>query len=189
MGIHRAVNLRLASLTAIVSSVSGQVAIVLFPCLMIVASALDVMTMRISNRLVSLTVLMFFPMAVASGMPIWLMGLHFATGLLLLTLGFALFSLGLFGGGDGKLLAAAGLWLGFPCVLPFLLFTAAAGGVLAAAIGLWFMLSTEAGVRGGVLGKAFAPLRPELPYGFAIAAGAILTVPLTRWMTLASLQT
>lgn len=156
---------------------------------MIVASALDVMTLRISNRLVSVTALLFFPSAVASGMPMWLMGLHVATGLVLFLIGYALFSLRLFGGGDGKLLAAAGLWLGFPCVLPFLLFTTLAGGVLAAAIGLWFMLNTEAGVRGGALGRVLAPLRPALPYGFAIAAGAILTVPLTRWMALAALQT
>lgn len=165
----------------------GQVAIALFPILMMGAGAVDVMTMRIPNRLIVALATLFVPFAVVTGMPFWLMGLHAGTGAVLLLVGFGLFSLGWIGGGDAKLLAAAGLWLGFPCVLPFILFSAVAGGLLAAAVGIWFTLTAEASLNSATLGNALAPMRPDLPYGFALATGAILAVPFSWWMSAASI--
>ena len=75
-------------------------------------------------------------------------------------LGAAGFGFGLLGGGDVKLLAAAALWLGASSLLPFLTVTALAGGVLAVAFLAWALVRRQAG-------------RVALPYGIAIAAGAI----------------
>jgi prepilin peptidase CpaA len=175
-------------MTAAVSN-AGQLAIISFPLLMIVAGALDVVMRRIPNWLCISLALIFFPFALATGMPPWIVGLHLITGAVLLLIGYALFAFGWIGGGDAKLLAAAGLWLGFPSVLPFLLFTALAGGVLAAGIGIWFMANMEAGMRSELFRKALAPLAPEVPYGFALAVGAILTVPFTWWMAAANAST
>ncbi|MEO0719101.1 MAG: prepilin peptidase, partial [Pseudomonadota bacterium] len=61
---------------------------------------------------------------------------HLLTGLACFALGFAFFALGLWGGGDGKLLAAAALWFDWPTVIDFVLATTLAGG----ALGLLVML-------------------------------------------------
>lgn len=94
------------------------------------------------------------------------------------------------GGGDVKLLAASGAFVGFPAVLPLLLATALAGGVL----------SAVAAARSGKVAAVIANLRrgaqqaagaivlehrmpaaadfpataaPPVPYALAIAAGAL----------------
>lgn len=161
---------------------AAYIALLMFPLLMIVAGAGDVLSLRIPNLLCGAIGLLFLPFAVATGMPAWLIAVHLATCLAVLVIGYGLFSLGLIGGGDAKLMAAAVLWLGLPCALLFIMYTALAGGLLAAAIGLMFMLDLEAGQRSARLNRLFAGLRPGIPYGFAIAAGAILATSSSWWM-------
>ena len=117
----------------------------MLPILLIVAATGDVMALRIPNWLTALTALLFFPMALLTGMPMAEFGLHVLAGLILFAAGFILFQFGLFGGGDAKLMAAAGLWFGTSQTLPFLAGTAAAGGVLALVVGAWsmFLISWE----------------------------------------------
>lgn len=160
---------------------AGQAALMMFPLLMIIAGAGDVMTLRIPNRLILCLLAAFPAFAYAVGMPLLIFGINVATAAAFLAAGFALFSLGLFGGGDAKLMAAAALWLGFPCVIPFVLLTAVAGGMLGLAIGILHAIHSEAEIHAPRLGSLFAGLWPDLPYGFAIAIGAILTLPLTGW--------
>jgi prepilin peptidase CpaA len=97
-------------------------------------------------------------------------------------LGFLLFSLRLFGGGDAKLLAAAGLWLGWPDLIPFLVMTAVAGGVLGLAVGVWSFINMSSEIKQGSIFKRFGALKPSVPYGYAFAVGAILAFPGTWWM-------
>jgi prepilin peptidase CpaA len=160
----------------------GQFFLMLFPLLMILSGAVDVMTRRIPNSLVVGTAALFLPAALVTGMPLWIMSLHVATAAVLLALGFGLFSFGVVGGGDAKMMAAAGLWLGFPCSILFITFSALAGGLLAAAMGLWFLVTMEGGMHSAWFDKAVAPLKPSVPYGFALAAGAILATPFSWWM-------
>lgn len=160
----------------------GQFFLMLFPLLMILSGAVDVMTRRIPNSLVVGTAALFLPAALVTGMPLWIMSLHVATAAVLLALGFGLFSFGVVGGGDAKMMAAAGLWLGFPCSILFITFSALAGGLLAAAMGLWFLVTMEGGVHSTWFDKTVAPLKPSVPYGFALAAGAILATPFSWWM-------
>jgi prepilin peptidase CpaA len=100
--------------------------------------------------------------------------------------GFALFSFGLFGGGDAKLLAAAGLWFGTAQTMPFLIATVIAGGALAIAVALWSVFMTMVEIQGvgaeNRIGKAARKIRPKLPYGFALAIGAIIAYPQTWWI-------
>ncbi len=86
-----------------------------------------------------------------------------------------LFSRGLIGGGDVKLLAAATLWAGPGATPALLVVTAVLGGVLS------LVLLSSAALR-----TAFAPAavpaipvsRVPVPYGVAIAAAAlIVTIP------------
>ncbi len=156
--------------------------ITLFPVLMIVAGAGDALSMRIPNWLTLLIAVLFFPMAALTGMPWDALGLHVAVGFGMFVAGFLCFSLGLFGGGDAKLLAAAGLWLGWPDLLPFLVMTAFAGGALALCVGVWSMINLSSEVHGGTIFQRFGAIKPNVPYGYAFAIGAILAFPQSWWM-------
>lgn len=135
------------------------------------------MTRRISNGLILFFFLAFFPVAVAAGLSLFTILEHAATAGVLLIVGYVLFTFGYWGAGDGKLTAVIGLWLGFAPSLLFVIFSALAGGLLASLIGFWFMLHIEAGLRNrraeGILGS----LRPDVPYAYALAVGALLAAP------------
>ncbi len=98
---------------------------------------------------------------------------HALTGFILLVLGILAFSRGWLGGGDAKLLAACALWMGPGEIAPFLFQTALAGGAMAL---LWRLEAPVrfALVRGGMNIQLNATR--ELPYGLAIAIGALLAV-------------
>lgn len=108
--------------------------------------------------------------------------MHVLTASALLIAGYILFVLRVIGGADAKLVAVAGLWLGYPCTILFLASSVLAGGILAAVMGIWFLVNLEGSVRSEGFGKLFGSLAPSVPYGFAIAAGAILATPFSWWM-------
>ncbi|MFO1123620.1 MAG: prepilin peptidase [Hyphomicrobiales bacterium] len=155
--------------------------VTLFPTLMIIAGAGDALTMRIPNWLTIFIALLFLPMALLTGMAWADIGMHVLVGLGMFVLGFVFFALGLFGGGDAKLLAAAGLWLGWPDLMPFLFITALAGGVLALCVAVWSALNFNAEIQGGSIAKRLGAIKPSVPYGYAFAIGAVLAFPQTWW--------
>jgi prepilin peptidase CpaA len=154
----------------------------LFPVLMIIAGAGDALSLRIPNKLTIAIALAFFPMALATGMPLDVFGHHVLMGVVFFILGFTLFSFGLFGGGDAKLLAAAGLWFGSADALPFLVYTGFAGFGLAAIIGIWSMISMDWEIHEVKWTTKLRALKPSVPYGYAFAMGAILAFPQSWWM-------
>lgn len=105
-------------------------AMLLFPIAMALAASSDLLTMRISNKLVLFTVASFCVLAFAVQLPLEQIGMHVASALLVLVVGFGLFAMGWIGGGDAKLAAATTLWLGFGLTLPFLVYAALMGGAL-----------------------------------------------------------
>ena len=161
----------------------------LLPALMIAAAVSDVFSLRIPNWLTGLTALLFIPMAALTGMPLAEFGWHLLSGLILFVFGYFLFSFGLFGGGDAKLMAAAGLWFGTSGSISFLFMTAMAGGALAIGVGLWSLLVMAVDIHGSGavagMGEAAKKIKPKLPYGFAFAIGAILAFPQSWWMAAA----
>jgi prepilin peptidase CpaA len=157
----------------------------LFPILMIMAGAGDALSLRIPNWLTLTITLAFFPMAWATGMPMNEFGLHVLIGFVFFVVGFVFFSFGMFGGGDAKLLAAASLWFGTSQAVPFLVFTAFAGGGLALLIGIWSMISMDWEVREVKWFTRLRTLKPNIPYGYAFAIGAILAFPQSWWMKVA----
>lgn len=163
----------------------GELPVLLFAFALILAGAEDVLSRRIPNTLTIGMVLGFLLLAPSSGLTGWELLQHMLASCVLLLLGYGLFSLGFMGGGDAKLMAAAGLWLGpLPSVV-FALFTTLCGGVLAAAIGCWFMARGEIGMRSRTADRMLSRVAPDVPYGFAFAAGAILATPYS-WMTVAA---
>jgi prepilin peptidase CpaA len=159
----------------------------LLPVLLIVAATSDMMSLRIPNWLTILIAALFFPMALITGMPIHDFGMHLLAGLGLFAVGFIFFQFGIFGGGDAKLMAAAGLWFGTTQSLPFLFMTVMAGGVLALIVGIWSAISISWEIEGDnkftkSFGEKIRGLKPNVPYGFAFAIGGILAFKDSWWM-------
>jgi prepilin peptidase CpaA len=106
-------------------------------CVLLLAVAIsDVRFRRIPNLYV-LGIIILYPAFVATS-PVaidWTSGL-ICFGALLIA-GFIFSTLGLFGPGDAKFMAATSLWAGAPLIFPFLMLTALSGGVFAAF--LWFL--------------------------------------------------
>lgn len=158
----------------------------LLPFLAVVAAASDFLTLRIPNWLNAVIALAFFPMALVTGMPGEAIMWHCLTASAVLVIGFGLFSAGFIGGGDAKLLAATALWIGGAQLLPFVVFTALAGGVLVLVMLVWALLQFEGETHEIGWAKRLFGFKMDLPYGVAIAAGTILAFPGTWWMPLAS---
>lgn len=115
--------------------------------------------------------------AVAALYPVYVLlhpqPLDWSTGILvalsLFGAGFLLHAMGVMGGGDVKLLAAAGLWAGTQYLMPLLLIMVLSGGVLA--VVLMIVRHRRARVRKFRVRPAKG--EGQLPYGVAIAAGSM----------------
>jgi prepilin peptidase CpaA len=130
-----------------------------------------------------LLVLAFFPMALFAGLDSWSIANHLAAGVLMLVVGVLLFMPGWFGGGDAKLMAAIGLWIGADNLLAYTLYVALAGGLIAVV----FFSVRAVPLPRWLLGEAWA-LRLHrhdsgIPYGLALAGGALLVYPQSVWFT------
>ena len=109
-----------------------QIAILtIFPIAMVLAALSDLFTMTVSNRLTGALAAAFFIVAPLSGMGLEAIGLHVAVCLGMLVLGIAAFAMGWVGGGDAKLIAATGLWLGLAPLPHYLIVATICGGVMA----------------------------------------------------------
>jgi prepilin peptidase CpaA len=113
---------------------TGKIILLLFPLLMAFAASSDLLTMRISNRVVVLLVTIFCAAALIIDMPLEEFGMHAAAALVVLLFAFAMFAMGWIGGGDAKLAAATTFWLGFGLTLPYLLDASVIGGMMTLAI-------------------------------------------------------
>src|SRR4051812_30411883 len=88
--------------------------LLVFPALVIFAGLKDLTSYTIPNW-ISLALIAAFPLAaLAAGLPLAGLGLHAGVGAAALVAAMVMFALGWIGGGDAKLFAAAGLWLGWP---------------------------------------------------------------------------
>jgi len=141
------------------------------------AAVQDIASLTIPNWLnASLAISGIFAL-VAAGVS-WQVGLAhigLAAGALAICVG--MFALGVFGGGDAKMIPAVLIWLGPAALASFLAWMAIAGGVLACvlAVGRRFLRPARLPV---FLRNSFR--RGEgVPYGVAIAAGAFVAAPLS----------
>ena len=149
-----------------------------FPALVILAALSDLTSYTIPNRLNLLLAAAFLPAALLMGSSPAAVGLDLAIGFAALVGGVAMFAAGWIGGGDAKLFAATALWLGLPGLPIFLTVTALAGGGLAVLL----LNARSAWVRPYLadappwLGRLVTP-GAAVPYGAAIAAGALAAFP------------
>src|SRR5690606_37086692 len=153
------------------------IVVAVLPVLTDVAASHDLTTMKIPNWISIALVVGFFPAALALGLPLSVVGVSAGMALAALFIGAGMFALNWIGGGDAKLLAAASLWMGLSGTLHFLLYTGLAGGA-------FFMLLATARSRLPILaqtgpGWVMRLMQPkgDIPYGVAIAIGALLAYP------------
>jgi len=150
----------------------------LFPALTIVAGLRDATSYTIPNWISGLLIAGFLAAGLAVGLSPASLGIHAAVGMIALVAGMAMFALGWIGGGDAKLFATAGLWLGWPAAATFLLVTAVAGGGLAVALlglrSIWLRPYLQDGPAW--FGRLATP-GENVPYGVAIAIGALVAFP------------
>jgi prepilin peptidase CpaA len=147
--------------------------LLIFPVLVIGAALRDATSYTIPNW-ISLALAGAFPVAaLAMGLPLPMIGVSLAVGAVALVAGMGMFALGWIGGGDAKLFAAT-----------YLAVTGIAGGALA--VGLLGLRSTHV--------RPWAPAKPvwlarllepgeNVPYGVAIAIGALAAFPASALMT------
>lgn len=151
----------------------STVALLVFPLLMAFAAASDLLTMRISNRLVLALVAAFFAVAVVVGMPLQELAMHAALALLVLVVAFAFFAFGWIGGGDAKFAAATALWLGGELVLIYIVYAGLFGGALTMAILALRRLPLTPLIAGTGWLARLHDAKEGVPYGIALAAAGL----------------
>jgi prepilin peptidase CpaA len=157
------------------------VAVAAFPVVVALAASYDLLTMTIPNSL-SAALIVSFALLTALLMPGWMVvGWHVGVGLATLVVTFVLFAFRVLGGGDAKLAAAIALWIG-PAAMPeFLVYAAFAGGALSIAILIFRSRPLPLfALRHDWITRLHKP-KGEIPYGLALAAGALMAYPETRW--------
>jgi prepilin peptidase CpaA len=163
-------------------------ALVLFvvPALLAVSAGWDFASYTIPNFLSIALFAVFVLFVTISGMAPAAIGMHALAGLAGLAMGFALFAFGLIGGGDAKLFAVIVLWLGFKDLLDYVLMTSVFGGALAIMlIGLRTLPLPGALAGQQWLARLHDP-HGGIPYGVALAAGALVILPHTEIFRLAT---
>ena len=137
--------------------------------ILVVAAIIDVRTFTISNWLNAAVALLAPVYWWSIGLPLWpdaALQVAVAAGVFLLLA--ATFYMGMMGGGDVKLAAAIALWFQPVTTLWFLVITSLAGGVLTLIVLALHKRRATPPADGDPAAE-----RPEVPYGVAIAAGAL----------------
>lgn len=157
--------------------------LLVFPVLVIVGGLRDLTSFTIPNWISGLLILAFVPAALLLGLAPSAIGMHLLVGLAALAAGVAMFALRWVGGGDAKLFAAAALWLGAPATLTFIMITGLAGGALALALlSLRSPMLRPYVLTGPAWFGRLADPDESVPYGVAIAVGAMFAFPTSSLM-------
>jgi len=143
------------------NGVFTEMLLALLALLLVIAAVIDVRTHTISNRL-NLTVALLAPLYWWSvGLPLWPdAAIQIGVAVAVFGLFAAAFYAGMMGGGDVKLAAALALWFSPLMTIRFLVFMSIAGGVLTLVVLARHRMLKKVG-------------RAEVPYGVAIAIGAL----------------
>lgn len=110
----------------------------ILPVVVFLSACTDIAYYKIPNSFNAVLCIGFYLFAFLNpNFTLEMIGYHSLTAFIVLCITFGLFALGLFGGGDAKLIAAISLWLGRSDIIDFILFTILAGGVVSVLLLLW----------------------------------------------------
>lgn len=161
-------------------SVLSQIILLgIFPALMAFAASSDLVSMTISNRLCLMLIVSFAACAAVIGLPASDIAWHLAAGMLVLVVTFGFFAMGWIGGGDAKLAAATALWFGFDQLSAYLMISGALGGVLTLVLLRMRDYPLPKVASGWPWAQRLHAATTGVPYGIALAAGALLVLPET----------
>jgi prepilin peptidase CpaA len=155
--------------------------LLLFPALVAFAATSDLLTMKISNRVSLALVTGFLVLALLGRMGMHDILMHFAAGAAVLVVAFACFAIGQVGGGDAKVAASVALWLGFDHLLNYLVYVSLLGGALTVLLVLFRQWPLPSVLAGQVWLNRLHE-KPGVPYGIALALGALIVYPETEWI-------
>lgn len=151
-----------------------------FITLLVLAGGWDLASFTIPNFIPLTLLLAFAVLAPAAGFTVSVYETHALAALIALIAGFALFALGYIGGGDAKLLAAVAAWFGLHDLMQYVLVASIFGGALTLALlaGRRFPLPAMLANQSWIT-RLHEP-RAGIPYGVALAAGALAILPYTE---------
>lgn len=156
--------------------------LLLFPALMAFAASSDLLTMTISNRVSLLLIAGFLVLAICSGMGLQEMALHIAAAAVVFAAAFTCFAMGWVGGGDAKVATATALWLGFEHLLEYLVYASLFGGVLTLLLLEFRRWPLPFRLSGQPWLLHLHHKDTGIPYGIALAIGALMVYPQTSWI-------
>lgn len=157
----------------------GQfVPLLVFSFAMALAALNDVTTLRIPNNIPLAMVVGFLFCVSITTPPLGVIASHVAVGATLFAVCFVMFALGWIGGGDGKLIAAGGLWFSWGgATISYLYCIALAGGAMCIVIFLFRKFPIPVTLhRVEWLDRLHQP-KAGVPYGVAIACGGLAAYP------------
>ena len=156
--------------------------LMLFPALMAFAAASDLFTMTISNRVSLALAAGFLALALLSGMAFYDILSHLGAGAAVLVVAFGCFAMGWIGGGDAKIAAAAALWFGFAHLMNYLLYASLFGGALTLLLVQFRQWPLPYALAGQPWLLRLHAKESGIPYGIALAIGALMIYPETEWV-------
>jgi prepilin peptidase CpaA len=156
--------------------------LLLFPALMAFAAASDLFTMTISNRVSLALAAGFLALALLSGMGLPDILSHVGAGATVLAVAFACFAMGWVGGGDAKVAATAALWFGFGHLLNYLVYASLFGGALTLLLLQFRQWPLPYQLAGQPWLLRLHAKESGIPYGIALAIGALVVYPETQWI-------
>jgi len=162
----------------------------ILPLIMIAAGISDLISYRIPNILSAILCLAFIPFAFAAGLPLDQIGIHVGLAIVVLLVGFFLYSAGLLGAGDAKLLAASSLWISGWDLPVYLAIISIAGGILALGIFVWRKIPMpDLILKFQWIKQIYTPAQKgrDVPYAVAMMAGLLWILPDLKIMELAAL--
>jgi len=107
---------------------------------------------------------------------------HVGAGAAVLGVAFACFALGWIGGGDAKVAAGAALWFGFGHLLNYLVYASLFGGALTLLLLQFRQWPLPYALAGQPWLLRLHAKETGIPYGIALAIGALTIYPDTDWI-------
>ena len=162
--------------------------LLVFPLILAVAAGWDIASFTIPNSIPAALIGSFLVFGIATAMPLGAAGGHLLAGAIGLVIGFTLFAIGYVGGGDAKLFAATALWMGMSDLIVYALVATALGGALTILLMTARKLPLPAFLAGEGWLVRLHDASSGIPYGVALAAGAMIILPQTEIFRLATVQ-
>lgn len=158
------------------ATIAPQWLAMLLAALLALAALEDIWRLRISNWICAAIIVAAFVAVIVAG-PVADLWQNVAVFAGLLAIGTPLFAYGKMGGGDVKLFAATGLWFDLAGAGRMIVAVMLAGGVVAIFVLMLRIIKWSPEQRQRI---AMLRIKGGIPYGVAVAIGALATVGLGR---------